>query len=284
MSDTAELVRDHYQAGIADQDATLAKLAAALDAMEGSITAKRLAGFDQFHVGGLATTAELAERAGLQASSRVLDAGSGLGGPSRYLAETFGCHVVGVDLAPAYVRIADLLAERASLSHRVSYRVGSITELPFDDATFDVVWTQHVVMNVRDRAGLYKELRRTLKAGGRLAFYDPYAPDGGEPPHYPTPWAETASVSTLLTEAETKAALEGAGFAVRSWEDVSDIAKGWIAQQQLRLQQAAQDGSQAQSLTPGLVVGPRLQPMVANFGRNIAEGRVRLVMGLGDAL
>ena len=214
---------------------------------------------------------------------RVLDAGSGLGGPSRDSCETFGCHVIGVDLAPAYVRVAALLADRAGLSDKVSYHVGSITELPFEDASFDLVWTQHVVMNVQDRDQLYKELRRVLKLGAFFAFYDPYVPDDGQPPHYPTPWAETASASTLLTRGETVAALNAAGFSIRTWDDVSEprervdhaTAAADAASRSTRLR-----GSRS---VPRPGRWPRMQPMVANFSRNILEGRVRLVMGLCEA-
>lgn len=281
MNESENVARDHYQAAITDIEALLRQLGAGLDGIGGPLTAQALAGFDQFHIGGLAATAALAARLGITADLAVLDAGSGLGGPSRYLAETFGCNVTGVDLAPAYVRIAELLAERAGLAAKVSYHAASITELPFAPAVFDLVWTQHVVMNIPGRAALYRELRRVLKPGGRLAFYDPYAPEAGAAPHYPTPWAETASHSTLLTKAATIAALEQAGFRLRSWEDVTETAQGWLARQRQQ-QQAPAEGRPTPNL--GLVVGPRMQPMVANFARNLAEGRVGLVMGICDVV
>jgi SAM-dependent methyltransferase len=284
MKQNIDRIRDHYQAAIPDQDAMIAKLASLLDGMEGHVTAERLGAFDQFHVGGLVSTAELAKQVGLSAGLRVLDAGSGLGGPSRYLAETFGCHVMGVDLAPAYVRIAELLAARAGLSDKVRYQVGSITELPFEDSSFDLVWTQHVVMNIADRDGLYREIRRVLTPGGRFAFYDPYAPDVRQPLHYPVPWAETDETTTLLTEAETVATLRRARLHKLAWDDVSELAKGWIVGQKRQLQQPAQAGATTgPKLSPELVVGARMQSMVANFGRNIMEDRVRLVMGICEA-
>jgi sarcosine/dimethylglycine N-methyltransferase len=203
MTTNTESVRDHYQAGIEDETKLLARLNRIIDEMEPPPTAEKFAGFDQFHVGGLAATVELAKRSGITPHMRVLDAGSGLGGPSRFLAETIGCHISGVDLTPAYVAVATLLAERAGLSGKVSYHIGSITELPFEDGGFDVVWSQHVVMNIADRAALYRELRRVLKTGGTFAFYDPYEPDNGETPHYPLPWAETPATSTLLTKEAT---------------------------------------------------------------------------------
>jgi SAM-dependent methyltransferase len=82
----------------------------------------------QFHAGGLPATVELATRAGITRDVRALDAGSGLGGPSRFLSESIGCRVTGVDLAPAYVAVATLLAERAGLGDRLSYRARSILD------------------------------------------------------------------------------------------------------------------------------------------------------------
>jgi SAM-dependent methyltransferase len=271
-----ETVRDHYQAGVKDETQLLATLERAIDAMEPPRTAEKFAGFDQFHVGGLAATAELAKRAGITREMRVLDAGSGLGGPSRFLAETIGCHVTGVDLSPTYVAVAALLAERAGLGDTVDYRLGSITEMPFEDGAFDVVWSQHVVMNIANRVGLYRELRRVLKTGGTFVFYDPYVPDAGDAPRYPMPWAETPATSTLLTKDATVAALEDAGFRVLAFDDITQIGVDWLAQQQ---QQLGQDMQRGIALTLGMVVGERMREMVANLGSNLVEGHVRLVMG-----
>lgn len=283
MHDTDELVRNHYEAAIADPDALVARVALALDGLGGPPTAEQLGNFDQFHAGGLNATIELARRTGITPGLRILDAGSGLGGPSRYLAQDFDCHVVGVDLAPAYVRIAQLLADRAGLTSRVEYQTGSITDLPFEDGSFDLVWTQHVVMNVPDRDALYREIRRVLRRGGRFAFYDPYLPDHGEPLLYPTPWAQSAESSTLLTQGATTNALQGAGLPLVFWNDVTEIAKGWLAGQQQQIQRAAAGGPGGNSLSPAMVVGARMQPMVANFAQNLAQGRVRLGMGLCTA-
>ena len=275
MTAINDTIRRHYQADIGDQGALLARINAVLDGMSGPLNAAQLASIDQFHVGGLAATVEFARRLGIEADALVLDAGSGLGGPSRYLAETFGCRVEGIDLSPDYVEIAKLLTERAGLSAKVGHHVGDLTDLPFPNASFDLVWTQHVVMNIRDRATLYREIRRVLKPGGRFAFYDPIAADGHPEPFFPMPWAETPATSTLLTAAETKAVLEDAGLRVEALDDVSREALGWVGQQQ--------EAGPPPVLSTDLVVGPRMGPMVANFGRNVKEGRVRLVMGICTA-
>ncbi len=144
-----------------------------------------------------------------------------------------------------------------------------MTALPFEDARFDLVWSQHVSMNVRDRDKLYREFRRVLEPGGRFAFYDPIAADGAEAPFYPVPWAQTADTSTLLTKDETIAALARASFAVRTWDDVTVEAGEWLR---------AQSAPAQPTLSPGTIVGPRMPDMIANFGRNMREGRLRLVM------
>lgn len=282
MNEAFEAAREHYEAAISDREALLARIGTALEQMGGPVTAERLAGFDQFHIGGLASSMELARRVGITSADRVLDAGSGLGGPSRYLAETFACRVVGVDLAPAYVAIARLLAEKAGLGDKVGYEVGSITALPYADASFDLVWTQHVVMNIPERDSLYREIRRVLERGGRFAFYDPYLPVGGEPPIYPTPWAASAAASTLLTQEETTASCARAGLRLKRWDDVSEMGQAWIDRQQQPSQQQASDADD-RSLRLGWVLGARMQAMVANFARNVREGRIRLVMGICEA-
>ena len=102
----------------------------------------------------------------------VLDVGSGVGGPARFLAATYGCRVTGVDLSEPFVDAARYLTERTGQSGQVSFQTASALELPFDDGRFDTVLLQHVAMNISDRARLYREIRRVLKPGGRFATFD----------------------------------------------------------------------------------------------------------------
>lgn len=264
----ARLVRAHYEPAIGEDD-LLARVTRAVDAMDGPVTTARLAGFDQFHVRGLAATAELGGLLGVQPGAEVLDAGSGLGGPSRHMAETYGCKVTGVDLAPSYVAVARLLAERTGLDGAVAYEAGDLLALRFPDGRFDAAYTQHVVMNIRDRDRVYGELRRVLKPEGRFAFYDVLAADERPEPLYPVPWAEGAETSVLLTEGETRAALDRAGLIPDVWNDVTAEAVAWFAQQR-------PPSAGAPSLAT--VMGPRFGQMAANLARNLTEGRLRLVM------
>src|SRR5580704_5296608 len=88
---------------------------------------------DQFHVGGLDATNTLIQIAGIKASDRVLDLGSGGGGPSRHLAATVGCHVTGIDLTDEYCQVATMLAAATGLSHLLDYQQGDALHTPFDD-------------------------------------------------------------------------------------------------------------------------------------------------------
>ena len=271
MQDTLELIRQHYEQ---DQDSAslVSKITQILDALkDGPVNPSQLAGLDQFHVRGLSATKELAKVAGIQRGATILDAGSGLGGPSRCLAYAYDCSVVGVDLAPSFVAVSQLLAEKTGLSALVSYQVGDLSDLPFPDRRFDLVWTQHAVMNIHDRERLYREFRRVLKPGGKLAFYDVLAANGKPELLFPVPWAQNSGTSFLLTETETIAVHERVGFTISAWNGVTMEALTWIGQQKPPLPQA---------LSLVTVMGTRFADMAANLVANIRKGRVRLVMGV----
>ncbi len=229
-----------------------------------------LAPLDQFHTRGLAATADLARAAGIRAADAVLDIGSGLGGPSRYLAATYGCTVQGIDLSPAFVEAARYLAERAGLADQVSYSTGDALALPFADGSFDVAWTQHVAMNIADRDRLYAGIHRVLRPDGRLAIYDIVA-GSGEALHYPVPWSRVPETSFVMEPASMRATLERHGFAVKSWTDRTAEGVAWFAQQ--RVARAA--GQPRLGLH--LAMGPDFPAMTANLARNLVEGRAAVI-------
>jgi sarcosine/dimethylglycine N-methyltransferase len=271
MTDVLDGVRDHYRAtGLTE------RLRTALTAFgpdEQRLTPQQLATLDQFHTRGLAATVELAKLTGITADMAVLDVGSGLGGPARFLAATYGCQVTGVDLSEPFVDAARYLTERTGQSERVSFETASAVELPFDDGHFDIVLLQHVAMNVSDRPRLYRETRRVLKLGGRLAIYDVVL--NSDDPHYPVPWARTPATSFLLTAAATREAIEPAGFRALAWHDDSEAAKAWFAQ--LRA------SGPPPSPNLGVVMGPDFAQLAANLGRNLMEGRLGILTAVFEA-
>jgi sarcosine/dimethylglycine N-methyltransferase len=271
MTRAVDGVRDHYGAtGLTE------RLKIALTAFgpeEQRLAPEQLASLDQFHTRGLAATVELAKLAGITAGMSVLDVGSGVGGPARFLAATYGCQVTGVDLSEPFVDAARHLTERTGQSRQVSFETASAPELPFGDGRFDIVLLQHVAMNIADRARLYREIRRMLKSGGRFATFDVVL-NGGDP-HYPVPWARTPATSFLLTPAATREVIEPAGFRMLAWQDDTEAAKAWFAQMR--------ESGPPPSPNLGVVMGPDFAQLTANLGRNLMEGRLGILTAVFEA-
>jgi sarcosine/dimethylglycine N-methyltransferase len=177
---------------------------------------------EDFHTLGRIATAQLATLAKVTGRDRVLDAGAGIGGTARFLAATYGCQVAAIDLTPEYCETASWLNKLTGLDGKITVQPGDVTSLPFPDASFDVVMSQHVQMNVADKGRLYAEARRVLVSGGRLAIWD----ITGEPGElsYPLPWADQPARSHVVPTARLRAAIEGAGFAIDHWADLTSDA------------------------------------------------------------
>ena len=163
-------IEAQYSTGVSRQAIEQALVAAGKDL--GHLRPADLALLEDFHTMGRIATARLAGLAEITPGDEVLDAGSGIGGTARYVAERSRCHVVAVDLTEEYCATARWLNQLAGLDDRISVRQADVTDLPFEDATFTLMFSQHVQMNVADKALLYGEARRVLADGGRLAVWD----------------------------------------------------------------------------------------------------------------
>jgi SAM-dependent methyltransferase len=261
-------VASHYGGDGLKERIELALMASGL--CQGTLSTSDLAGLDQFHSRGMSATIELASRLEIDRDMVVLDVGSGLGGPSRYIAETFGCTVRGVDLSPSFTEAATYLASRTGLAHQVSYQCGNALALPFEAESFDLVWTQHVAMNISDRERMYGEMNRILRPAGRLAIYDVVAGTAG-PLYFPVPWAREPNTSYVVSADSMRRTLESQGFRVISWIDQTEAAVAWFSDRQ-KMRPPTQ-----QALGLHIAMGSDFGTLSANLARNLREGRAGLV-------
>jgi SAM-dependent methyltransferase len=259
---------------IADQYSSGRLGASILDALRAAghdpdhLDPSALAPFEEFHSLGRVASVALAEAAAVASTDEVLDVGCGIGGPARFLTTTYGCRVTGIDLTPEFIDVARDLTSRVGLGDVIDLRVGDALDLPFPDDRFDVVWTQHVSMNIGDKAGLYAELGRVLRPDGRLAFFDVVA-GSASPPHFPVPWADEPDRSFLATPDTIRETLEAGGWTITHWEDLTPAALEWF----ITIANAPPTPS---PLGPHLLI-PNLATKIGNLRRNLTEDRIRLL-------
>src|SRR5262249_40860464 len=130
---------------------------------------------------------------------------------SRYLAHNYGCRVEAIDLTPQYVEAATTLNKLCGMDDKITVRQGSVSDLPYADRTFDLVWSQNVSMNIEDKRRMFSEAFRCLVPGGRFTFSHAARGPAGDP-YYPLPWARDPSYSFLGTPEEILELLRDVGF------------------------------------------------------------------------
>ena len=223
-----------------------------------------IAGVDEIHVRGAEVSQELASEIKLD-DLRVLDVGCGLGGPSRMLADEYNCQVTGIDLSHEYIRTAKGLSELVGLQDKTDFIRSNALELPFENGSFDVVWTQHVQMNIRHKLKFYSEIERVLAEQGTFIYYDIFRTESGEV-NYPVPWADDASMSFLGTTSNMDDILEKLCFKNLHTSDQTD--KGIIFLQDL--------------FEKMKVNGPPLLGLNVLMGSSTKEKLVNILFGLEE--
>jgi ubiquinone/menaquinone biosynthesis C-methylase UbiE len=267
MIQTDGEVLAHYSQGD-----LLARLRAALHddgANPDRPTPDALAPYDHFHGRGLEATLETARLMPAHAGESILDIGSGLGGPARYVANRFRCHVTGVDLSPEFTEVAQHLTALLRLEDRTTFKVADALAMPFDDASFDGAYSMNVSMNVADKAALYREMHRVLKPGGWLVLSEVSKGEGGDP-DYPTAWADSARTSFLATPEETRRGLCAAGFEVLRFRSTLEKTRAFGDRSRAMVKRGEKPPHRAVML----IHGEKAKAVMANTIRGFADGRI----------
>src|SRR5215510_4401229 len=270
---SAHSVQDHY-AGDDTGRSMASRILAAVRAVYGSdvaITPETLAPLDHFNSRGLAATQQLVVLLDPQAGESLLDIGSGIGGPARWIAMRYGCTVTGVDVTAAFCETARLLNVACAVADRVRILDGTALALPFQDASFDRAYAHGVLTSIADKGGVYREACRVLKPGGRLVLFQQQAGPNG-PPVFPVPWAATPAESFLATDADTHRDLTAAGLAVVS---LRDATPEYFAALTAVRRKIAVEGPPP--LGMHVLIGDRLRHQRLNFYHALRDGRARMV-------
>jgi sarcosine/dimethylglycine N-methyltransferase len=274
MNDT---IKTQYSTGLSRRNIEQALITAGKDLDH--LAPADLGLLEDFHTMGRYATSQLVDLVGITSRSEVLDAGSGIGGTARYVADRCGCTVTAVDLTDEYCETNRWLNRLVGLDDRISVRQADVTALPFADGTFDIAISQHVQMNVADKARLYSEARRALVNGGRLALWDitiekSETIGGRDDLDYPLPWADQPARSHLVTPDQLRTVVESAGFAIEHWNDLTDQAAALM---------------QALLNQPPNPLG--LHAFVTDFRRKVenltlalVDGRLRAIQGVARAI
>lgn len=262
-----ELVADHYTHG-----SLLESIRAGVNKLgktTNTVTVEDLGPVDEFHIGGRIATKDFLDQLEINADDHVLDVGCGLGGASRFAAQTHGCRVTGVDLTAEYIETGTELCSWVGLGKNVTLQQGDATNMRYADASFDKAYMMHVGMNIAAKGALVSELARVLRPGGKLGIYDVML-TGNDELQFPVPWATTAEGNAVSAPTEYKEALKAAGLRIYSERDRREFATEFFAQ--LKAKMAGQSGPPPLGLH--ILMGPTAPEKVKNMIENIALGRV----------
>jgi SAM-dependent methyltransferase len=232
-------------------------------------TAEGLAPYDHFHGRGLEATKEMADALTIVATDHLLDIGSGIGGPARYMAQRFGCRVTGIDLTDEFCEVARYLTRALDFKGNVEFEQGNALAMPFTAASFDGAYSMNVSMNIADKNAFYREIRRVLKPGGWLMLSEIAKGPGGHM-DYPTPWARGAQTSFLATLEDTTRALEAAGFEIVRSRDTAQETLAFGARSRALVEQGKKPPHRAVQLIHGDIA----KQAMANTSRGLDERRI----------
>ncbi|TDT40376.1 sarcosine/dimethylglycine N-methyltransferase [Halospina denitrificans] len=114
---------------------------------------------------------------GDKAGQTFLDLGSGYGGTDRYMHQTLGLKVTGLNLSEVENERNRQFNRDLGLEDKIDVYDGNFEELPFEHDSFDIVFSQDSFLHSGNREKIIEEVARVLKPGGLFIFTDPMMAD-----------------------------------------------------------------------------------------------------------
>ena len=186
-----------------------------------ALTVDDLTPFDQYHYFGTDAVDAAIARLGIDAKSRVLDVGAGLGGPARYMAQRTGCHVTAIELQADIDGVARSLTGRCGLADRVTHRCGDVLSATLPANAHDALVSWLAFYHIADHQTLFARSIETLKPGGRLYVEDLFR-HGDFNTDEQHAVAEKIYGQTLHLRDDYVGALRAAGFTEIDFEDMTE--------------------------------------------------------------
>ena len=234
-----------------------------------------LSSVDEFHVRGLEVSKELAQHI-TSSNLKVLDVGCGLGGPARMIADEKSCTVTGLDLSQEFIDTAKALSKLVNLDSKTTFLKGDALDLPFEKNSFDVVWTQHVQMNISEKKKFYNEIFRVLKTGGKFLYYDIFKSSDNDI-NYPMPWASRQDLSHLINISELEKILNSIGFNSLSQKNQTNAGLSSIKQM---LSHIKEFGPPKMGLN--VLMGKDTKQKILNAFNHLDQGDLQLWSGIAE--
>jgi cyclopropane fatty-acyl-phospholipid synthase-like methyltransferase len=138
------------------------------------LRAADISAFDQYHYLGTDAIDDAIRILKIDSGKKIMDIGSGIGGPARYLAEKTGCHVTALEIQPDLHTIARSLTERCGLSGSVQHLCGDILDFSEEHCNFDIIVSWLSFLHIPDRSSLLKKCYAILKPDGKMFIEDFY--------------------------------------------------------------------------------------------------------------
>ncbi|MGZ7117548.1 MAG: class I SAM-dependent methyltransferase [Methanobacterium sp.] len=129
-------------------------------------------GLTVIHPGGLKATKKLMNSLEINSDTKVLDIACGKGSTAFYLAEKYGCQVIGIDISEELIQEANETCKKKDLTDKVKFLVGNAMDLPFDNNQFDVAISQGILVFVDDKTKTINEASRVIKKGGKAGWVE----------------------------------------------------------------------------------------------------------------